>query len=75
MCTLCTSRYRVDQNVVENIKDYRKRDKRRDQIGPAIHRMPFPALQYNQTKDNRMFIFIDTVDTIMAPAMVVPCNI
>ena len=37
--------------------------------------MPFPVLQYKHTKDNRMFLFMDTVDTIMSPAMVVPCNI
>jgi len=59
----------------EDIQSFKKRDKRYDQKGPAIHLIPFPVIKYKHTPDNRMYIFMDTVDTIMAPAMVVPCNI
>ena len=41
----------------------------------AVNRIPFPMLRYRHTKRNEIFTTMDLVDSIIAPAMVIPWDI
>ena len=41
----------------------------------ALQKMPFPMLKYKHSKTNEIYTMMDMVDTIIAPAMVIPWNI